>query len=148
MAFDFPASPTNGQEFTPSGGPTYVYNGQAWIVKSIFAQPHTYTAPQTAGPVAIASGVAADFSAAQAFTCAVSAAFTIANPSGNPAIGTYVTITITWTAAGVVTFGSNFKGFANYTQSTWTSGTMRDHIVFRWSGATYDLVGAAKGINL
>jgi len=30
MAFDFPASPTNGQVFTPPGGPTYVWNGSAW----------------------------------------------------------------------------------------------------------------------
>jgi hypothetical protein len=30
MAFDFPASPTNGQIFTPPGGPTYVWNGSAW----------------------------------------------------------------------------------------------------------------------
>ena len=34
MAFDFPSSPTTGQEFTPSGGPTYVWNGYAWDVKS------------------------------------------------------------------------------------------------------------------
>ena len=31
MAYDFPSSPTNGQEYTPAGGgPTYVYNGYAW----------------------------------------------------------------------------------------------------------------------
>ena len=32
MPFDFPASPTSGQTFTPSGGPTYVWNGYAWDV--------------------------------------------------------------------------------------------------------------------
>jgi hypothetical protein len=30
MAFDFPASPTNGQVFT-SGGVSYVWNGQGWV---------------------------------------------------------------------------------------------------------------------
>ena len=29
MAFDFPSSPTNGQEFA-SGGATYVWNGYGW----------------------------------------------------------------------------------------------------------------------
>lgn len=99
-------------------------------------------------PVAITSSTAADFSAAQAFTVAVAGAFTVANPSANPAVGTYVSITISMTAAGAVTWGANFKGFTNnYTQSTWVSGTMRDHLTFRWSGTTYDLIGVAKGIN-
>jgi hypothetical protein len=30
MAFDFPASPTNGQSFTPAGGKPYVWDGVAW----------------------------------------------------------------------------------------------------------------------
>lgn len=30
MAYDFPASPSNGQTFTPAGGPTFVWNGYAW----------------------------------------------------------------------------------------------------------------------
>jgi hypothetical protein len=30
MAFDFPSSPTLNQQFTPSGGRTYVWNGYAW----------------------------------------------------------------------------------------------------------------------
>jgi len=34
VAFDFPASPTPGTAFTPSGGPTYVWDGVAWIVAS------------------------------------------------------------------------------------------------------------------
>jgi hypothetical protein len=36
LAFDFPSSPTDGQQFTPAGGPTYVYktaNG-AWRLKT------------------------------------------------------------------------------------------------------------------
>ena len=32
MAFDFPSSPTTGQTYSISGGPTYVYNGTAWQV--------------------------------------------------------------------------------------------------------------------
>jgi hypothetical protein len=30
MAFDFPASPTEGQVFTPVGGPSYVFNSPVW----------------------------------------------------------------------------------------------------------------------
>lgn len=33
MPFDFPASPVAGQEFTPSGGVTYVWNSPSWKVK-------------------------------------------------------------------------------------------------------------------
>jgi len=32
VAFDFPASPTPGTAFTPTGGPTYVWGGVAWVV--------------------------------------------------------------------------------------------------------------------
>ena len=32
MAFDFPNSPTTGQTYSITGGPTYVYNGTAWVV--------------------------------------------------------------------------------------------------------------------
>jgi hypothetical protein len=39
MAYDFPASPTNGQQFTPSGGPTYQWNGTVWTL----AAPLTIT---------------------------------------------------------------------------------------------------------
>jgi hypothetical protein len=35
MAWDFPASPTVGQQFTPAGGPTYVWNGYAWAVGAV-----------------------------------------------------------------------------------------------------------------
>lgn len=34
MAFDFPTTPANGDEFTPVGGPTYVYKAPAWLVKT------------------------------------------------------------------------------------------------------------------
>ncbi len=33
MAFDFPSSPTEGQEFTPPGGPTYVWSTPSWKAK-------------------------------------------------------------------------------------------------------------------
>jgi hypothetical protein len=34
LMFDFPSSPTAGQEFTPPGGPTYVWQSPRWIAKS------------------------------------------------------------------------------------------------------------------
>lgn len=46
MAFDFPNSPTNGQTYTPAGGPTYTYVSAdtKWTVSSISA-----TIPITTG---------------------------------------------------------------------------------------------------
>lgn len=35
MAYDFPNSPTLDQTFTPSGGPTYKWNGTAWTAVNI-----------------------------------------------------------------------------------------------------------------
>jgi hypothetical protein len=107
----------------------------------------TWSAPQTASSSALTSSVAADFSTKQVWTAAVSGAFTISNPSADPASGTYVAIVISMTAAGAVSWGNKFKGLANYTQSTWASGTMRDHLTFRFDGTNYDLVGVAKGAN-
>lgn len=34
MAFDFPTSPTIGQQFTPVAGTTYTWNGYGWVVSS------------------------------------------------------------------------------------------------------------------
>jgi hypothetical protein len=34
MSFDFPSSPTVGQQFTPAGGPTYGWNGFAWMLQA------------------------------------------------------------------------------------------------------------------
>jgi len=34
MAFDFPASPIEGQTFTPPGGPSYIYHAPAWQLVS------------------------------------------------------------------------------------------------------------------
>jgi hypothetical protein len=35
MAFDFPASPTTGQTFSPVSGVTYAWNGQAWALQVV-----------------------------------------------------------------------------------------------------------------
>src|SRR5262252_2198619 len=35
MAFDFPASPTVGQQFTPSGGPTWQWDGITWKLAQV-----------------------------------------------------------------------------------------------------------------
>lgn len=37
MPFDFPGSPTTGQTFTPSGGPTYSWNGYAWTTQATYS---------------------------------------------------------------------------------------------------------------
>ena len=33
MAYDFPASPAENQEYTPAGGVTYVFKSPRWLVK-------------------------------------------------------------------------------------------------------------------
>ena len=35
MSFDFPASPSENQEYTPAGGPTYIFKSPRWMVKGI-----------------------------------------------------------------------------------------------------------------
>lgn len=35
MSFDFPSSPTNGQQFTPPGGPTYVWQNPRWLLTGV-----------------------------------------------------------------------------------------------------------------
>lgn len=35
MSFDFPASPTENQEYTPAGGPTYIFKSPRWMVKGV-----------------------------------------------------------------------------------------------------------------
>lgn len=51
MAFDFPSSPTLGQSYQVTGGPTYVWNGTAWQVLTpgsrFNRQVYTATAGQT-----------------------------------------------------------------------------------------------------
>lgn len=42
MAFDFPASPSEGQEFTPPSGPTYVFTSPVWKFKNIPAGATVY----------------------------------------------------------------------------------------------------------
>src|SRR5262245_59391975 len=43
-AFDFPASPVDGQEFTPPGGPTYVFQTPVWLLKGGTLDPLTRVA--------------------------------------------------------------------------------------------------------
>src|SRR6186713_1708627 len=35
MAFDFPTTPTENQEYTPAGGPTYIFKSPRWLVKGV-----------------------------------------------------------------------------------------------------------------
>jgi hypothetical protein len=56
MAFDFPGSPTVGQQFTPVAGTTYVWNGYAWALASsgpgltIVPRQFTSSGPYTPTP--------------------------------------------------------------------------------------------------
>lgn len=60
MAFNFPATPTVGQTYTPAGGPTYAWSGAAWTVVAAnvaggFAQ-ETFTATLGQTSFTVASG--------------------------------------------------------------------------------------------
>jgi len=39
MAFNFPETPSENTEYTPAGGPTYVYKSPVWMVKAIITAP-------------------------------------------------------------------------------------------------------------
>ena len=54
MAFDFPSSPTTGQTYSISGGPTYVYNGTAWVVLTPGNQFNRTVFTATAGQTSFA----------------------------------------------------------------------------------------------
>lgn len=47
MAYDFPASPAENQEYTPSGGPTYVFKSPRWLVKGVTVATISDTAPSS-----------------------------------------------------------------------------------------------------
>src|SRR6185503_17003641 len=47
MPFDFPSSPTNGQQYSPSGGPVYTYNNGVWLSGAGAAPVITSSATQT-----------------------------------------------------------------------------------------------------
>lgn len=50
MSFSFPSNPTTGQQYAVSGGPTYTWNGTAWVVltpgQQFARQSYTATASQ------------------------------------------------------------------------------------------------------
>lgn len=48
MAFDFPSSPTGGQQFTPVAGMTYTYNGYGWALSTTYLSSNV-TATLTVG---------------------------------------------------------------------------------------------------
>src|SRR4051812_49429682 len=54
MAFDFPSSPTVGQQFTAAAGVIYVWNGYAWVTPagggSLSIAVQTFTASGTYTP--------------------------------------------------------------------------------------------------
>ena len=51
MSFSFPSNPSLGQQYAVSGGPTYTWNGTAWVVltpgQQFARQTYTATSSQT-----------------------------------------------------------------------------------------------------
>lgn len=110
---------------------------------------NTFAKTQTATSQAQTSGVGADLTLGNILSCAIASGstFTVTNPTTHPATQSYVNIIVTMTAAGTLAFGNLFKGLSQYTQSVWTTGTVKDHLSFWWDGTNYCLVGVAKAVN-
>jgi hypothetical protein len=64
MAYDFPASPTEDQEYTPAGGVTYIYKAPRWTVKAI----NSVTSVTGTAPVVSSGGSTPAISMAAATT--------------------------------------------------------------------------------
>jgi hypothetical protein len=140
--FDFPAAPTNGQSYSPVGGPTYTWDGQKWIGQApvIPAAPVAATAAEyisnsaptkmltsgatwgAAAPVALTDGatVTPDFSLGIDFTWTLAAAGrTLANPI-NAKIGQKGMFAISPGASGTITTWGTMWKFTGGTKPTLT----------------------------
>ena len=138
-ALNFPSNPSLNQEYTPVGGPTWVFNGEAWDIKvagavisvngntgevtldaaDVGAVPSTggsFTGA-VSGPViygtvaALTSGasITPDFSVSNNFSLALGINTTLNSPT-NAVAGMSGAITITQTAGTfTMAFGSNWK---------------------------------------
>lgn len=83
MSFDFPSSPTDGQEYAPSGGPTYVWHPSVWTVKpaaSVSAITPSDTAPAMDGTTA--AGTSALYSRGDHIHPTDATRYAATNPSG------------------------------------------------------------------
>lgn len=110
-----------------------------------FAAVGTWSKTQTAQLHALTSGTGADFSSGQNLSANVNGAtFTVANPVTAPADGSYITITVTFTTANSLAFGTKFRT-SGYTAST--SGI--DHLAFKYDATAglYYLVGVRNGVS-
>jgi hypothetical protein len=112
MSFTFPASPTTGQIFTPSGGPTYVWNGYGWSLQ---------TAPVALSGLVLLNTLTANntqyLTDTTSFTSAYdSYEFELLNltPAVNGSLAMQIQIAGAWTTSGCYTMaeGAYGSGFA------------------------------------
>jgi hypothetical protein len=157
------------QGYAPLAGPVFTGDPQAptpaandndtsiattaWVTNFVLNTNHIFGGIQTSAVITTISNNVSPALAIGTNSYLLSiggSAFTLANPASVPPNGTYITITVEMTGNGALTFGTLWKGLGNYIKSTWSSGTVRDHLTFRYSSGTntMDLVGFAKGINL
>jgi hypothetical protein len=95
--------------------------------------------PQTAKPVTVVSGVAADMSVLQQGTIVVNAGtFTVTNPTGHTD-GFFYGFWINYTTTHGLAFGSVFKNLSTYTFSN--AAGKKDYLVFRSDGTNLYRVG-------
>jgi hypothetical protein len=135
LSFDFPSSPTDGQEYAPSGGPTYVWHPSVWTVKPA-ASGSTIT-PSDAAPAmdgTAAAGTSALYSRGDHVHPTDATRYAATNPSGyqtaanvTTALGPYAPLASpTFTSGVTVSSGSlslTAVGFQIELGSTTSAGT-------------------------
>lgn len=137
----------NSSAFSGSANNCSYLNAKA---DSAFGQLNTaatWIKTQTAAVKYLANNTGANYSNGNVWQANVAGTFVIANPSTNCASGSYINFIIYMTAAGTLSFGNMYKGLSSYIQSTWTTGTMIDHLTFFFDGTNIDLVGIGNGVN-
>lgn len=146
MAFDFPSSPTLGQTYQVTGGPTYVWNGTAWQVLTpgsrFNRQVYTATAGQTTfnatyligGVDVFHNGVKlapADFTASNGSTVVLVSA---ANAGDTIEIVSYSQVNYTnavQKTGDTMTGNLNFSGNGLRITGDFSNATIADRLIFQ-----------------